>query len=204
MRTAAAFALGLLLSSGQGIASEVDAERLRALGPDIASAFDAGDGAALSAIARDVERGEGGRTKNDAAALLLFEAACDLGDADGCSGLGFMHHRGRGVPRSFERAAALFEQACEAGSARGCSNLGFVTEWGQGVEVDYAATQQLYRRSCDADFSAGCANLGTVFEFGKGVPRDKDKAIAAYRQALALDPKQARALQGLKRLGATP
>ena len=203
MRIAALFVI-LLHFSGAAWAQQSDSEQIRALGPDAARALKAGDAAALAAIGRNVERGENGRKKNDKAAVALFQTACEMGGADGCNGLGFMYHQGRGVPKSYERAAALFKQSCEGGAARGCGSYGFVLEWGQGVPVDYKAAESLYRRSCEGGFATGCVNLGTVFEYGKGFPRDADAAAWAYRQALTLEPENKPAHRGLKRLKKSP
>jgi TPR repeat protein len=52
----------------------------------------------------------------------LYEQACTLGCALGCSNLGALYARGRGVARDLDEARRLFTVACETGSAAGCSN----------------------------------------------------------------------------------
>jgi TPR repeat protein len=61
-------------------------------------------------------------------AARLYAQACRLGGALGCSNLGALYARGRGVERDFDEARRLFTRACATGSAAGCDNLLRFTE----------------------------------------------------------------------------
>jgi TPR repeat protein len=56
-------------------------------------------------------------------AAEMYERACSAGNALGCSNLGALYARGRGVQRNVVQAQRLFLLACENGSAAGCNNL---------------------------------------------------------------------------------
>ena len=58
-----------------------------------------------------------------AKAAEMYERACSAGNALGCSNLGALYARGRGVERNVEQAQRLFLLACDNGSAAGCNNV---------------------------------------------------------------------------------
>jgi TPR repeat protein len=61
-----------------------------------------------------------GVPKDPAAALQLFEKACDGGDGQSCAGAAVIYASGDGVPADLPRAAALLDKGCAAGSAQAC------------------------------------------------------------------------------------
>jgi hypothetical protein len=68
------------------------------------------------------------KSKGDyARARVLFEKACDDGEATGCLMLGDMLYKGQGGPRDIPRAREFLGRACKAGDAGSCrylSNIG--------------------------------------------------------------------------------
>jgi len=67
-------------------------------------------------------RGEG-VPRNLAEAALLFQRACDGGDALACNNLGAMYARGEGVAKNPGLAEKLYRKACDGDAQVGCRNL---------------------------------------------------------------------------------
>jgi TPR repeat protein len=65
--------------------------------------------------------------------------------------LGHLTRRGRGVPRSPERAAELYRRACDMNRAFGCLALAGMFARGEGVAADARRAEQLASRACDLD-----------------------------------------------------
>ncbi len=84
---------------------------------------------------------------DDEKAVRLLAKACNVGEARGCAGLGWMYDNGTGVDQDKDKAAVLYRQACDDGNALGCNNLGIVYEKGIGVDQDFDKAVALFRRS---------------------------------------------------------
>jgi len=53
-------------------------------------------------------------------AAELFNKACNGGDMDGCTNLGFMYEKGDGVRQNTSRAKELYGKACDLRFEEGC------------------------------------------------------------------------------------
>ena len=82
--------------------------------------------------------------------------ACDEGNARGCTNLGFMYEKGRGVKQDYFKAKELFGKACDGGDAKGCFNLGVMYANGQEVKQDYFKAKELFGKACDGEYAEGC------------------------------------------------
>ena len=116
-------------------------------------------------------------------AVPLMTAACDKGNADGCSALGLMYQNSEGVARDDFKAASLYRKACDGGNARGCTNLGWMTESGRGTDKDQVKAVSLYRKGCDAKDAYGCDLLGVMYLNGTGVTKSEEQAVALARKS---------------------
>lgn len=67
--------------------------------------------------------------------LYEFEQA-EHGDPVAQYGLGFMYHKGRGVPQDNKIAVKWYRKSAEQGLARGQYSLGFMYLKGKGVQKD--------------------------------------------------------------------
>ena len=56
-------------------------------------------------------------------AVVLFEQACNEGNAKGCFELGALYEKGNGVGQNKYQAVSLYTQACGGGDTYGCSNM---------------------------------------------------------------------------------
>ncbi len=116
-------------------------------------------------------------------AARFWRAACDRGNARGCSNLGVLYAQGLGVAQDAVQAAALYRQGCDGGNAPGCTGLGVLYAQGLGVAQDAVQAAALYRQGCDGGDARGCTNLGVLYEQGLGVAQDEPRALALYEQA---------------------
>ena len=66
-------------------------------------------------------------------AVVLYQKACELGEAVGCNSLGYLYENGQGVKQSYKDAFKLYQRACGLKGGLGCNNLGVCYEIGQGV-----------------------------------------------------------------------
>lgn len=55
-------------------------------------------------------------------AAILFQKACDGGEALGCYNLGLMYANGQGVRQDYFKATELYKKACDLKLELGCEN----------------------------------------------------------------------------------
>lgn len=113
---------------------------------------------------------------NDPLAAALVRAACDNGEAEACSNLGFLYERGLGVPADRDVALTFYQQACDGGSAAGCRNVAIFHESGTATAKDPAKAAALFQTACDAGGLDACRNLAASYLHGAGVPKDPARA----------------------------
>ncbi|HTL32440.1 MAG TPA: tetratricopeptide repeat protein [Kofleriaceae bacterium] len=124
--------------------------------------------------------------KDDALAVSMFEKACGLGAALGCSNLGIMYRDGQGVKKDIAKSRELLEKGCEGGSSRGCTVLGAMYSDGVGVKADAKKARELWEKGCAGKMKESCYDLATARLKGKGGPKDKAGAKEAYQAACDL------------------
>ena len=68
---------------------------------------------------------------NYAEAFHLFQKACDeVGDSDGCLGLGLMYMYAIGTNGDNQKALQYYRKSCSGGNALACSNLASIYDNG--------------------------------------------------------------------------
>jgi dihydroorotase len=60
-------------------------------------------------------------------ALKFYQKACGLNSGSGCSILGYLYGRGKGVKQDDFKALKFYQKACDLNNGTGCSNLGFMS-----------------------------------------------------------------------------
>ena len=80
--------------------------------------------------------------------LLISQQACDLNSGGGCSNLGFMYKKGKGVKQDNFKALKFFQKACDLNYGGGCFNLGFMYKKGKGVKQDDFKAFKFYQKAC--------------------------------------------------------
>ena len=96
-------------------------------------------------------------------ARALYEQACNLGAAKGCSSLGYMYESGHSGS-NLKKASEFYERACVNGDASGCESLAMLYENGKGVSEDMQKAVDYYDRACSGGASSSCAHLGLLYE----------------------------------------
>jgi len=92
-------------------------------------------------------------------AMLLYQQACDGGDALGCRNLGYLYQYGQGVKQDYARALAAYQKSCDGMYTNGCISAAWLYETGRGVSHDIAQARKLYKKACDAGDREACADL---------------------------------------------
>jgi hypothetical protein len=93
-----------------------------------------------------------GVAKDAAAALALFQQACEKGDDAGCNDAGIaLSDKG-----DHAVAAGYFERVCGPRSALGCIGLGIAARDGKGRTTDKALAREKFKKACSAGVTVGC------------------------------------------------
>jgi TPR repeat protein len=127
-----------------------------------------------------------GTERSPARAYRLLRAACDGGDAAGCTALGALLVESSGavgVPPS--EARAIFAKACDGGDAMGCNNLANLYD-DDGPARDPARARELYEKACELGSGMACSSLAKALQAGDGVPPDPAGAGRLFSRSRAI------------------
>ena len=109
------------------------------------------DGAVCADLARAIEEVDGADPSH---AVRLFAAACEMGNASGCTNRGSYMRAPRNwdpmkdKPETAACAFDLFKLACDRDDEWGCTMQGIVQSEGEGTAVDAATARAALRKSC--------------------------------------------------------
>jgi hypothetical protein len=117
---------------------------------------DAGSADRCRRLAASYAFGQGGVSKDEARAALLYQHACEMKDPSSCVFAGQMNEYARGVAKDDAKAFGFYKQACDLQWAPGCYNLAIMFERGTGVPVDEDKAADLYQAACDAGAVTSC------------------------------------------------
>ncbi len=126
--------------------------------------------------------GGGGHEVKPAEALRWALKSAESDCVAGIAMLGWLLHRGLGLPRDDAEAARLFEIAAARDSALASFALGRMRYFGIGIARDFALAVPLLRRAA-ADFPEAMDLLARCHFHGRGVPEDRGAAIKYWREA---------------------
>ena len=126
--------------------------------------------------------GGNGHDCKPAEALRWALSSAELECAAGMGVLGWLLHKGLGLPRDDAEAARLFAIAAAGGSALAGFALGRMRYFGIGVARDVAATVPLLRRGAKY-FPEAMELLARCHFHGRGVAEDRDAARRLWRRA---------------------
>ncbi len=119
----------------------------------------------------------------EARALAIWDARCELDGADACARLGMS--RGGAVSAS-KREAAL-RKACQLGHGASCHAVG-VSLLAAG---DVAHANEMFALACDRQDASGCREVGQSHCLGRGMSRDASKGQEVLRRACDWGDKEA-------------
>ncbi len=122
----------------------------------LAHGCDRGDMLGCEMQAKMLRDGRG--TKPDpAAALALFDKACQGKSYGACTSMGLGI-----IDIDKKRAVTLFERACDGDDGLGCMSLGAMYLHGNGVKKDVAKAKTLLSKSCRLGTQSACAKAKTL------------------------------------------
>lgn len=118
-------------------------------------------------------------------AFSLFNEACNnIGDAEGCLGVGLMYMYAIGTNGDEEKAVEYYKKACSGGSALACSNLAsFYDNGSNTIPQNKLMASELYMVGCSGGDAFACNNLGYMYANGMGVKKDYFKSLQYYKFA---------------------
>lgn len=173
--------IGELYRTGAGIKpSGAEAERWYRLAADL------GDRQARFALGLLLLTGQGGATKDRAAAKALFEQAAAQGHAGALYNLGVMAIEGDDKTKpDFAKAADDFKRAADLGDGDAAYSYGVLLRSGRGVPLDTAEAARWLKRAADSGVVAGEVEYAIMLFNGEGVDRDEAAAAKLFGKAAA-------------------
>lgn len=124
-----------------------------------AAACDAGHLPDCSMLANRFFQYKHVRRWHRAAAISLYQKACDGGYPEACTGWGIMMLNGGLNGSDFVAARRLFAKACDGGHPEGCSNVATMYMLGDGGPKDRDMAIELMRKACASDLAFACDEL---------------------------------------------
>lgn len=129
----------------------------------------------------DLDAGWAAYQRGDyAAAAAIWRPLAEAGDPVAQFNLGFLHHRGEGVPQDYVAAAHWWTNAANQGAIKAQLNLGLAYFNGEGVEQDNEQARYWIELAANAGFPRAQYVLGKMYlyadELGFGEP-DEIKAF---------------------------
>ena len=118
-------------------------------------------------------------------AAVIFEKACKLGEASGCSDAANLYETGRearsqtlnlpsappiakrDLPRDPARAVALYQRACDLGASDFCFVTARILEAGEGVPADREKALGLFARLCEGGMALACTRAAALAPSGQ-------------------------------------
>jgi TPR repeat protein len=120
-----------------------------------------GDAAAMTALARRYETGQG--CPQDAGqALLWFKRAAARDNPDAMVALGDIYDEGKCVDQSMGTAVLWFRRASSLGSPGAMHRLGRMIEFGRGVRRDKDEAATWYRRAAELGYPQALTKMGEI------------------------------------------
>ena len=110
-------------------------------------------------------------------AMKIWLPLAQSGDAAAQAGIGFMYHRGMGMPTDNQKAAYWLRQAAEHGQPEGQMMLGSLYFYGAGVEKSYIKAYAW----CDLAQDGGSADASACRDAALQSMLSQDDGKAAFR-----------------------
>lgn len=125
---------------------------------------------------------------NDEAALLFFQAAADIGNADAMNTLGIFYTYGLEVDQDPTKALELFCRSYENGCNQALLSIEeYAYDYYSGqdliIDVNFITAFQYYEKLAYYGNGRGMYNLGIMYLYGLGVEQDYSKASEWFTKA---------------------
>lgn len=112
-----------------------------------------------------------------------YKKACENGDMQGCTELGYMYYMGQGEKKDYSKVLTPIKMGCDANIAKACAVLSYMYMLGRGVEKDILKSVEYAKSGCHGGYTNVCTNLGAFYYGGEGVKKDIHMAIKYYKIA---------------------
>jgi TPR repeat protein len=123
--------------------------------------------------------------KNDAQALIWYQAAASAGLPQAENNLAYAYHTGHGVAQNDAMATKYYGLAAQAGLANAQNSLGFLLQNGLGVPENDAQALGWYQKAAAQGFATAENNLGAAYQAGLGTPQNYPLAAQWFTRAAA-------------------
>ena len=98
--------------------------------------------------------------------------------------IGYMYHKGKGVPKNYVKAADWYKKAAEHKNTKALNNLAYLYQKGRGVEQNLKKAEELLLESAKQGDDVACLNLGIMYQTGKNGNTNLSKAKYWYKKAM--------------------
>lgn len=118
---------------------------------------------------------------------LIFQSNIEnakKGDEKAQYVIGYMYHKGKGVPKNYVKAADWYKKAAEHKNTKALNNLAYLYQKGKGVNKDIHKAEQLLLKSAKQGDDVACLNLGILYQTGKLGTANMEDAEYWYRKAM--------------------
>lgn len=157
---------------------------------------------ALTYLASMFEQGLGVEVDPQKSLALLFKAA-DLGDAEACSRLGYLHAVGKFVEQNLGAAVEYHKMAAKQGLANSQCDLGRHYAHGIGVQQNLAEAQRWYELAAEAGHDIAKHSLAGILLNAHNPHRDTAAGMRCLEAAASGGNVKAQYEAGSLKLGST-
>lgn len=126
----------------------------------------------------------------------LAQQACTTGEPQLCDAAARYALKNLPDAAAAAQAPTYAKAGCDAKRAVACAIYGEFLYKGMGIAKDQAAAETYWEKACTGRYALGCVNVALTAS-GRD---DFARARSFYEKALAIDPKQANALEGMAAL----
>lgn len=109
---------------------------------------------------------------------------CGKNEGMPCYKLGWMHERGREIPKSFDEAMALYQKSCESGWPQACRVLGDFYWRAERVKLNRKKALEYWERACALGLTIACPT-----QLERDIADGKLVAISRGNGAVSVVPK---------------
>jgi hypothetical protein len=113
-------------------------------------------------------------------AYSLWLPLAEDGNSSAQHNIAQLYRLGKGVPRSYKKAAEWYLKAAELWHAPSQYNLALLYENGLGVAINYAEALYWYRKAAKLDYGVAQFNLAVMYSIGQGMKRNLVEAYKWY------------------------
>ncbi|WP_189622012.1 tetratricopeptide repeat protein [Novosphingobium colocasiae] len=121
---------------------------------------------------------------DEAAAAVLYSAACEDNVAKACTGLGQIYLDPIDLTQDTKKGMIYLNRGCAGGDGGACFDLARAFHKGKyGQQRDESKVLRYLSEGCDKGDGLSCATLGEAYDTGEGVARDRERSLQYYGRA---------------------